>query len=246
MRSDDQIPEEFYSIEEKVIPFFQCYRSLCPYNLPYTATFNQAVFKPVKERIMGMFLAAGYRRNGNYLYNVQCENCRACVPIRLRPEELQLSRSQKRARAANKDIDIVLDKIKVDYDRNRVCNNFLSARFPNKNSTARAYYSEFFLNEITDTYEIQYLLQGKLVGVSIIDLGLDWMNAVYFYFDPDYEKRSLGTFNILTMADICVRRKISYLYLGYTIKEVAAMNYKEKFLPHQLLKDDEWVKVEKK
>ena len=81
-------------------------------------------------------------------------------------------------------------------------------------------------------FRLQYRLAGRLVGAAIVDIGDNWLNAVYFYFDPDEGRRSLGTFNILTLLDLCQERGIDYLYLGYYIRDVAAMSYKSSFKPH--------------
>ncbi len=243
---DLQAFEEFSFLKSKVDSFFVDDVVDCPYCQPYTATFHQAVFGPLNERIMELFLFAGYRRNGNSMYDMHCKECSACVSIRLHPHEFQPNRNQKRTRKKNRDVEIIVEPIKLDNERIQLCDSFLSTRYPQKRNTAFGYYSCFFLNEITDTYEIQYRLNGKLIGVSIIDLGENWMNAVYFYFDPKMANRSLGTFNILTMVDLCLERKLSYLYLGYTINDVSAMNYKENFFPHYILKDESWLRVDKK
>ena len=83
-------------------------------------------------------------------------------------------------------------------------------------------------------------MDGRLVGASIIDIGENWANAVYFYFDPDEGRRSLGTFNIVSLVEFCRARGIDYLYLGYYIQDVAAMSYKSSFKPYFLLQDGRW------
>lgn len=64
---DEQCSEEFARIRSRVEPYFVDLRTACPYGLAYVATFHQAMFGPVSERVMELFLAAGYRRNGNCL-----------------------------------------------------------------------------------------------------------------------------------------------------------------------------------
>ena len=110
-------------------------------------------------------------------------------------------------------------------------------RYPaarNSSSTAQDYYSGFFFNSLAPTMEISFRLSGQLVGVSIVDLAESSLSAVYFYFDPAFEKRSLGTFNILYLTELARREHCAYLYLGYWIEPVAAMAYKARFRPHFL------------
>jgi len=144
----------------------------------------------------------------------------------------------------NTDVDISIGPILPSPENLDLCEKFLRSRFPYKNNTAKGYYSGFFLNTMTTTFEFRYRFQGRLIGNGIIDVGDNWMNAVYFFFDPDEGRRSLGTFNILTMVDFCLQKNIEYLYLGYLIRNVPAMNYKERFRPYYILVDSEWQKGE--
>ena len=77
-----------------------------------------------------------------------------------------------------------------------------------------------------------------------MDIGKNWMNAVYFYFDQNEAKRSPGIFNIMTMINFCLNKNIEYLYLGYNIDEISSMNYKKKFKPYHLYQESGWVRYE--
>ena len=212
----------------------------CPYGLPYIACFYQAMFGPLSERTMELFLAAGYRRNGNCLYTMHCRQCSACVPIRLRPAIFRHSRSQRRVASRNRDVDIGFERVQMDRENLELCDRFLQVRYPQEHNTAEGYYGSFFCNTIVDSMRLEYRLAGRLLGGSIVDIGDNWLNAVYFYFDPQEKRRSLGTFNILTLVRICLEMGIDYLYLGYFIEGVRAMQYKTNFRPHELLLDRTW------
>jgi len=71
-------------------------------------------------------------------------------------------------------------------------------------------------------------------------LSTDWLNIVFFYFDPAEAKRSPGTFNILHLIDFCGQKEIKFTYLGYWIKDVKQMSYKASFKPHHIFRDDTW------
>lgn len=188
---------------------------------------------------MELFLAAGYRRNGDCLYTMRCKECNACQSIRMQPELFQANRNQKRTWKKNTDIDISIEPLEQSTENIVLCEQFLNRRYP-KDNDAKRYYTEFFENAIVNTVQIQYRLQDRLVGSSIIDFGENWLNAVYFFFDPNEDKRSLGTFNILNLVDLCRKRGIDYLHLGYYIEGVRAMDYKKRFVPHQLLLSSRW------
>lgn len=231
---DEQCARDFEVMESRINHFFAEIAVDCPYQLPHDACFYQALFSPLSDRAMELFLASGYRRNGNCLYTMHCPDCSACIPIRLHPREMKLSRNQRRVLKKNQDITVEFAPITASEENIRLCEKFLRERYPHKNNDGRSYYEGFFLNRIIPGMEFRFRLQGRLVGTGIVDVGQNWMNAVYFFFDPDEASRSLGTFNILSMIETCLKLDISCLYLGYYIEEVAAMNYKSHFHPHYL------------
>lgn len=214
----------------------------CPYGLPHVATFNQATFAPLSEHAMELFLAAGYRRNGNCLYNMRCAACQACTPIRLHPHDFKANRNQRRTLAKNHDIEVSILPLRPNLECMQLCDAFLQARYPGENNTAQGYYRDFFLNSIVNSAQVQYRVKDRLVGNAIIDLGYNWLNAVYFFFDPQESQRSLGTHNILSLIELCQQWEVERLYLGYVIDSVPAMSYKKNFKPYYLFLDHLWEK----
>lgn len=229
-------------MESQLDPLFCEMVVECPYQLPFEARFYQGLLSPLSDRAMELFLCAGYRRNGNSLYTMHCRDCRACIPIRLHTHEFRNNRNQRRVLKKNSDIEVEFGSIEATDENVALCQQFLGARYPHQDNDARAYYEGFFCNTIISGMEFRYRKEGRLIGNGIVDMGQNWLNAVYFYFDPLEAKRSPGTFNILTMLETCLKMDIPYLYLGYYIEEVAAMNYKSRFVPHYLYLDGQWQK----
>lgn len=228
----------------KLSPYFVDTPAECPYGLDRLAVYHQAGFGSLPPVLLDEFLAAGYRRNGNTIYAMRCPGCTACVPIRLATETFCPSRNMHRVRQRNQDLEVSVGPVEVTEEKLRLLDCFLNSRYPGRASTASDYYSGFFLNSLISTMEISFRLSGHLVGVSIVDLAERSLSAVYFYFDPAFEKRSLGTFNILSLAELARREQYDYLYLGYWIEPVAAMAYKSRFRPHYLLANGEWLQVD--
>ncbi len=220
--------------------YFQDFATDCPYGLPHQAVYRMARFSTIPAQLMGTLLAGGFRRYGNTVYTMRCENCRSCVPIRLDPDDFKANRSQKRAARDNSDLRIESGPLEPGAEDIALLQKFFDTRYPGKNNTAQDYYVGFFLNSSGFSMALRYYLDNKLLGVSILDAGENWLNAVYFFFDPLASKRSPGTFNILTLIDLCKAQDIDKLYLGYWIKESGAMSYKSSFQPHYLLKENGW------
>jgi arginine-tRNA-protein transferase len=224
------------------LPYFYDIAVECPYGLPQTAVYRQQQFVSLPDDLFGSFLQAGFRRNGNTIYTMVCPRCRKCIPIRLDAGEFLANRNQKRVLRRNAELTVAMAPLQITDEKLRLCGRFLAQRYPLKGNSATGYYGSFFANSVTSTVEIEYRLAEKLIGVAIVDIGASWLNAVYFYFDPEEGGRSPGTFNILHLVELARRHHIEHIYLGYLIREVRAMRYKENFNPHYLLVNGEWVK----
>ncbi|MDW7773278.1 MAG: arginyltransferase [Desulfobulbaceae bacterium] len=215
----------------------------CPYGLEQLAVYHQAMFTSMGDDTMGRFFANGYRRNGNCIYSMHCPCCKACVPIRLRPERFDPNRNQKRVLQKNRDVTAGVAPLQMSRENLALLDRYLQTRFPESRSTAEEYYAGFFISAISRCFEIRYRVRERLIGVAIVDGSDMWLNAVYFYFDPAEGKRSPGTYNILNLISFCTRNNIPLLYLGYYIEKVKAMRYKRVYNPHELLIKGKWREI---
>lgn len=220
--------------------FFADALAECPYGLDKLAVYHQGAFARLSDDDMERFLAAGYRRNGNSLYNMRCPDCKLCVPIRLRPSRFQPNRNQRRIWKRNQDVAIEIGPLTMSREKLSLLQSFLTTRFPQGRSSAESYYTGFFITSISRCFEVRYRLGEQLLGVAIVDGAPTWLNAVYFFFDSQQGRRSPGTLNILTLAHICKTHNIDCLYLGYWIDGLSGMSYKNAFRPHELLINGIW------
>ena len=82
--------------------------------------------------------------------------------------------------------------------------------------------------------------EGHLVGACLTDILSHGYSAVYSYFDPDEDQRSLGTFCVLWLLERARQRQLDHVYLGYWIAECAKMTYKSRFRPVEHLGPNGW------
>lgn len=90
-------------------------------------------------------------------------------------------------------------------------------------------------------YHQQYLIDGKIVCVGVLDILPHCVSSVYFYYDPDYSFLSLGTLS--SLFEISYVRKLSslwnpelfYYYMGFYIHSCPKMRYKSQYHPSFLL-----------
>ena len=214
----------------------------CPYGVGERAVFLQARMpSSLSPDGFAALLAAGFRRNGDFFYRPDCPGCCACVPIRLdAAAPLALSRSQRRCLKKNQDLETELAPLEAGRENLALLGRFFAARFPHRGNDPLSYYSGFFLNSFGMSAELRYRCRGRLVGVAVVDMAASFLNAVYFYFDPEESGRGPGVFNILNLHRLAAEQGIAHLYLGLLIRELGAMAYKSAFRPHFLLEHGRW------
>lgn len=71
-----------------------------------------------------------------------------------------------------------------------------------------------------------YFYKDKLIALAVVDILPSGISSVYFIWDPDYRKWSLGKLSALRELTICHRINRKYYYMGYYIEDCPKMNYK--------------------
>lgn len=184
----------------------------------------------------------GFRRSGEHLYRPHCENCEQCIPSRVLVSEFTLNQRFRRVMKKNDDLLVTpVDSISSD-EHFSLYADYINTRHSDGDMypPTLEQYQSFLLAKREDTLYLEVRLKEQLIGVMICDRLLNALSAVFTFYDPSLEKRSLGTFAILWQINVACRLKLSYLYLGYWIKDCKKMNYKSQFQPNELLYPSGW------
>src|SRR5690606_27248396 len=105
---------------------------------------------------------------------------------------------------------------------------------------SQSQYTQFLLTSRVDTRLVEFRLpNGQLQMVSIIDALEQGWSAVYTFYDPEVAG-SLGSYGILWQIEQCRLQNLSWLYLGYWIRESRKMAYKSRFEPFEIYEEGVW------
>jgi len=189
----------------------------------------------------------GFRRSGDHIYRPHCAKCNACVPSRVVTNEFHRSKSQERVWRRNTDLTITeVDSIECNeaYDLYR---RYIEGRHADGDMYPpdRDQYSSFLNNGLRCTRYFEFRHGDKLIAILVTDQMLDGLSAIYTFYDPTEEKRSLGTLAVLFQIEEAKRLDLDYVYLGYWIQNCGKMNYKARFGPLELLQAGCWQRREK-
>ena len=203
------------------------------------------VFDPHDDRLPRFYPQAlqwGFRRSGDIVYRPHCRGCRACVAVRIPVDLFRPNRSQRRVLARNAGIDMRVLPAARNDERLALYLRYLKARHPRggMDDHGAHEFEQFLVGSWANTRFLELREHGRLLAVAVTDIDTHSMSAVYTFYDPDEERRSLGRYGILWQIAEARRLGLDALYLGYWIKNCKKMNYKTEYRPIELLINQRW------
>jgi arginine-tRNA-protein transferase len=197
----------------------------------------------------------GFRRSQSIAYRPACENCRACVSVRVLVDEFRPTRSLRRVGDRNADVSGEMRVATPTSEQYGVFRAYLDARHQDGGMADMTVldYAMMIEDSHVNTRLVEYRRRsddegsgrrGDLLAVALTDVLKDGLSMVYSFFEPDESQRSLGTLMILDHIARAKRLGLAYVYLGYWVHGSRKMDYKARFLPQERLGPDGWTRVE--
>jgi leucyl-tRNA---protein transferase len=186
---------------------------------------------------------AGFRRSHRFAYRPACRGCSSCVPVRIALERFRHSRSTRRIRNTNRDLDGRLVAAHATVEQFRLFAAYQRSRHRDSDMAMMRYgdYRAMVEDSPVRTAMAEFRdAGGALVAATLVDLLDDGISAVYSFYDPRQPKRSLGMWSVLWLVEECRRRGLPFVYLGYWIAESPKMAYKDRFPALERLDGGHW------
>lgn len=197
---------------------------------------------PKDKRLQTHLSEHGFRRSGEHLYRPHCRGCRACVSVRLPVADFRPRRIQRRVWKKNQDLAVRILPPAFQDEHFALYRRYVDARHPESGmaTTAPDQYTDFLTAGWAETLFMEFRLKGRLLGVCVLDRLDHGLSAVYTFFEPDLQARSLGVYAILRAIRETERMALDWLYLGYWIEMSPKMCYKSEYQPQERLLEGEW------
>jgi arginine-tRNA-protein transferase len=190
---------------------------------------------------------AGFRRSLGFAYRPACPGCNACVPVRIPVATFRDERCWRRVKSANDDLKTIQMPARATSEQYALFCRYQQARHRDGEMARMSVADYQTMVEVGAMDSMVVELRddaGKLVAACLTDRMLKGLSAVYSFFDPAQNKRSLGSCLILRLIDIARDRGLDHVYLGYWIENSRKMAYKARFKPLEALTREGWKALE--
>jgi arginine-tRNA-protein transferase len=207
----------------------------CPYLPGLTARIEAFQPADLDPETFAALMDRGFRRSGQLIYRPVCDGCQACQALRVPVADFRPSRSQRRLRQRNVDLQVSIGLPRLARRKWTLYCDYLDSQHDDTMSREWDDFTDFLYDSPIDTLEILYQVGDDPLAVSIVDRSSCTLNSVYVFFDPGHRRRGLGTYSALWEIDYCRRSGIAYYYLGFWVPGCSKMAYKSRFQPCEIL-----------
>jgi arginyl-tRNA--protein-N-Asp/Glu arginylyltransferase len=187
----------------------------------------------VASEMMDQLWARGWRHFGEYFFRYSIGyhegEARKVIPLRIDLERFSPSRSQKRATARNRDLEVLIRPTFIDEEKQQLFHRHKQRFEHNVPDSIYDFLSTRPADTPCENREVAVLADGKLIGVSFLDVGRISCSSVYAMFEPEESKRSLGIFMILEAIRHSRKLGCRYYYPGYAYRGPSFYDYKKNF-----------------
>ena len=200
---------------------------------------------------------SGFRRSQTIAYRPACEDCRACVSVRVKVADFMPSRNMRRILDVNADLVGHATQPEPTSEQYALFRSYLDTRHSDGGMADMSVldYSMMIEDSHVETRLVEYRPrgidsfmtgrgEGPLMAVCLTDILSDGLSMVYSYYDIAQADRSLGTFMILEHIERARRMGLPHVYLGYWVEGSRKMDYKARFLPQERLGMQGWERAE--
>ena len=196
----------------------------------------------VDQKLYSNLSVLGFRRSGNHIYRPHCTHCEACIPARIPVEQFTAKRGQRRIWNRNQDLVVLRTDDIRDDEAFELYQRYIEQRHADGDMYPpdREQYESFLNNAWDCTSYYRFYDRDTLIAVAVVDELVDGLSAIYTFFEPGADKRSLGTYAILWQIKKASEMALEHLYLGYWIRDCQKMAYKSDYRPLELYVNSRW------
>lgn len=190
---------------------------------------------------------SGFRRSQTIAYRPACENCRACVSVRVLVDDFRPGRTMRRVLARNADVNAAFAPAQATSEQYSLFRGYVDSRHSDGGMADMSVldFSMMVEDSHVETRLVEYRRpdadgRNELIACCLTDVLADGLSMVYSFYEPDEAGRSPGVYMILDHIERARALGLPHVYLGYWVEGSRKMGYKSRFLPQERLGMNGW------
>ena len=150
--------------------------------------------QPMDVNMYAELSELGFRRSGDHLYRPHCQRCTACVPARIPAARFMPNRQQRRILKRNESLEVRAVRPSFSEEYYQLYARYIEQRHADGDMypPSREQFSTFLVRDLPFSCFFEFREQGRLLAIAVTDVLPNGLSAVYTFYDPDEERRSLG------------------------------------------------------
>lgn len=209
----------------------------CSYIEGNQQTTHYKIIQDCTIKACEQLIERGWRRFGNMFFRPVCHDCSACESIKIDAENYHFSKSERRIIKKNSAFTIIRRTPTLTREHLSLFSRYHEHMhhkrgWEQQSVNARNYYMSFVHGYNDFGYEVLYFDDDRLIAVDLIDILPNGISSIYFYYDPDYEKYSLGKYSLFHQIKLAQKLGLKWIYLGYYVEGCQSLMYKKDFTPN--------------
>ena len=126
----------------------------------------------IDKKLYSQLTVLGFRRSGSHYYRPHCEQCNACIPVRLKVDDFRPDRSQRRVLRKNEDLQCTMVPATFTERYYRLYATYIEQRHQDGDMypPSREQFTSFLVEGATDSWFLEIRRDDHLVGLAAVDL----------------------------------------------------------------------------
>lgn len=183
--------------------------------------------------VFDAYLASGWRLLG---YSIIRHNFSACrgkicrtIPLRIRLEGFAFSKSQRRLLRRNADLKVLASAIDLNAEKELLFKLHTERFRERRPESLHSFLSQNAGTRPVEGREISVYEGERLLACSYFHIGEQVVSGTYCFFDPEFNRRSLGAYTMLLELEMAQQLGKQYYYHGYCYDVPSQFDYKLNF-----------------
>lgn len=208
----------------------------CSYIAGNTQSIHYKVIQECSKEQCEALILRGWRRFGSMYFRPICQDCRSCESLKIDTLNYNFTKSDRRILRKNAHLTTIIRHPTLTREHLSLFDRYHRYKHHTRDwdapkSDPKNYYASFVQGHGDFGFEVLYFDGDILIAVDLIDILEEGISSLYCYYDPEYNRQSLGRYTLLQQIQFAQKLNLKWVYLGYYVEGCQSLAYKIDYQP---------------